>query len=179
MEFFPVYVCVACACVLRSLGFKRPPSSSSTFLRRVLFEKWFRIRSRRTFNATRTDGRRPLGRSFFPSKAVPSASVASVLCKRRSSGSGATASGRAGRPPIRQRKSSWKNPWETGERERKERASEGVSAIVHTWPKLRGGEGGRRERMAALIVIRVWRAKRTNFMSQRHIHRSIRSAPLL
>ena len=82
------------------------------------------------------------------------------------------ASERAGRPPIRQRKSSWKNPWETDGRERKERESEraserGGSGRYSSYVACRATRGGGGERMAALIVIRVWRAKRTNFMSQR------------
>ena len=98
---------------------------SSTFLRpngEFLFEKWFR--SRRTFNAATCSFVLP----FFQSSLV--------LCKRRSSG--ATASERARRPPIRQRKSSWKNPWETGERE-KNGGSERYSSYVAKATREGGG----------------------------------------
>ena len=141
-----------------------PPPSSSTFLRpngelSLRNGFGFGVEEERSMRL----GRRGhlVVRSFFPSKAVPS-----VLCKRRSSGSGATASEQADRQldnGSRLGKIRGKQ-----ERERKERASERYSSYVAK--ATRGG----RERMAALIVIRVRRAKRTNFMSQpSHIHRSI------
>ena len=140
-----------------SLGFKRSSSSSISAYGRMTTVATSLLRN--GFEVEERPMRLALGhcsvlrRSSPPSKAVSS-------CVREGAGlqhGGAQqrAGGRAGRPPIRQRKSSWKIPWETGEREK--------SAIVHTWPEPRG-EG--RERMDALIVIRVRRrAKRTNFMS--------------
>ena len=165
MEFFPVYVCAAStcelACLFRSLGIKRPPLSLSTFLRpngRFSLRNGFGVEERSM----------RLGLVLPPPKQSPVRPPASVLCKRRSGGSGNAPGERAGRPPIRQRKSSWKNPWETGERERKERAGErGGSGRYSSYVACRATGEEEGERMAALIVIRVWRAKRTNFMSQR------------
>ena len=54
------------------------------------------------------------------------------------------------------------------EREKSERASErGGSGRYSSYVACRATGEEEGERMAALIVIRVWRAKRTNFMSQR------------